>query len=367
MDFFATAAKGTEPPLKSELRELGLSGVRADRGGVHFGGAWEAAMKVCLWSRIAMRVFVRLRAFPAEDADSLYAGVRAIDWREHLSPRHTLAVRATGRAKSLTHAGFVAQKTKDAIVDRIRDEAGARPSVDVDDPDVLVAVHLARGQAEVHLDVGGAALYARGWRAMGGDAPLRETLAAAVVRLSGWDRTRPLVDPMCGSGTIPIEGWLLAAGDAPGLGRRFGLERWASFDDSLARTLAALREEARGRRSENGPDVLGSDVDETAITVARHNARAARARTRFLVRPVSALPPTGPASTVIVNPPYGERLAAGEALYREMAQALRLLRGHAVHVLAGSRAIEEAMGMRPAKRHEIWNGPIACRLLSYEI
>src|SRR5215469_6405912 len=195
MRFFATAAKGTEPALRDELRELRLPRVRADRGGVHFEGEMTDAATACLWSRVAVRVLLEVATFHAPDGGALYDGTRAVDWGAWMTPRTTMAVRATCRSSALTHSQFVAQKTKDAVVDRLRDRFGARPSVDRADPDVGVTLHLARDRATLYLDVGGAALHDRGWRTRPGPAPLRETLAAAVVRLSGWDRVRPLADP----------------------------------------------------------------------------------------------------------------------------------------------------------------------------
>ncbi|HEX3344142.1 MAG TPA: THUMP domain-containing protein, partial [Polyangiaceae bacterium] len=253
MKFFATAAKGTEPALRDELRELRLRGVRADRGGVHFEGQLVDAARACLWSRVAVRILVEVAVFAAPDGEALYEGARAVPWATWMTPRTTLAVRATCRSSRLTHSQFVAQKTKDAVVDALRDRFGERPSVDRDDPDALLAVHLARDEATLYLDVGGSSLHERGWRAKAGAAPLRETLAAAVLRLSGWDRERPLVDPMCGAGTIAIEAAAWSRRVAPGLARaRFGLERWASHDDAERRAMVALREEARAAKRADG-------------------------------------------------------------------------------------------------------------------
>jgi len=198
LPFFATAAKGTEGALRDELRELRIPGVRADRGGVHFGRTWEDAWLACLHSRIAMRILAEVARFPAPSGESLYQGVRAVDWSAWLSPRHTLAVTANCRSGALTHTGFIAQKTKDAIVDPLRDRFGDRPSVDRKDPDLHVFVHLVRDEAVVYLDLAGESLHRRGYRSEHGEAPLKDTLAAAMLRLCGWDRASPLVDPMCG-------------------------------------------------------------------------------------------------------------------------------------------------------------------------
>jgi 23S rRNA G2445 N2-methylase RlmL len=369
--FFATAAKGTEPALRDELRELRVRGVRADRGGVHFEGGLADAARACLWSRVAARVLLEVATFEAHDGDALYAGVRAIDWTEWMTPRTTLAVRATCRSGRLTHSQFIAQKTKDAIVDALRDSAGARPSVDRDDPDVGVAVHIVRDSAKLYLDAGGASLHERGWRARGGAAPLRENLAAAVVRLSGWDRRSPLLDPMCGAGTLAIEAAAWAHRVAPGLSReRFGLERWADHDDAARAAMRELRQLAASARLPVGPEVptiRASDIDQRALARTRENARAAGLEVVVERCDARSIAPLVPAGTVVTNPPYGERLEADRGLYDGIARSFRALHGHTIAVLAGTPGIAQAMGRDPDRWWALYNGPIECRLLVYGI
>ena len=371
MRFFATAAKGTEPALRDELRELRVRGVRADRGGVHFEGPLGDAARACLWSRVAARILLEVASFEARSGDALYDGLRTVDWTEWMTPRTTLAVRATCRSSHLTHSQFIAQKTKDAIVDALRDRAGARPSVDRDDPDVGVAVHIARDRATVYLDVGGASLHERGWRARGGAAPLRENLAAAVVRLSGWDRERPLLDPMCGSGTLAIEAASLALHVAPGLSRaRFGFERWADHDGAAKAAMRDLRQDARGARLQgerDAPTIRASDIDERALERTRENARDAGVDLVVERRDARALAPLAPPGTVVTNPPYGERLEADRDLFDDLARSLRGLHGHMIALLAGAPGIGQAMGRDPDRWWALYNGPIECRLLVYEI
>jgi putative N6-adenine-specific DNA methylase len=262
----------------------------------------------------------------------------------------------------------VAQKTKDAVVDALRDRFGARPSVAREDPDVLLAVHLAKDKATLYLDVGGASLHERGWRAHTREAPLRETLAAAVLRLSGWDRQRPLVDPMCGAGTIAIEAAAWARRMAPGLAReRFGFERWASHDEATRRLVQGLREEARAAALREGPPVHASDVDARAVALTRQNAREAGVDVVVEQRDVRALVPLDPPGFVVTNPPYGERLEGDRALYEGLASATRRLHGHTVALLAGTPAIAHAMRREPDRWWALYNGPIECRLLVYSI
>jgi 23S rRNA G2445 N2-methylase RlmL len=368
MDFFATAAKGTEGALRDELRELHFGGVRADRGGVHFVGTWDEGFRACLLSRIAVRVLMPLSRFPAKDARSLYAGVRAIDWTPFLSSKQTLAVRATGQADALNHTQFVAQKTKDAVVDQIRDRSGARPSVSLEGADVEIFVHLAKGEATVYLDCAGDSLHKRGYRTRIGEAPLKEPLAASMLRLSGWDRTSPLVDPMCGSGTIVLEAALWARNIAPGIWReRFGIERWALHDDTRRLRVREIRDEARAAERSHAPDILGSDIDATILDAARANAKAARVNVTFNYGDVRALASSLERGFVVTNPPYGERLEGGESFYQDMAKALRGRKGSTVAVLTGTPEIEKAMKLKPSKWVILFNGPIECRFFVYEM
>jgi 23S rRNA G2445 N2-methylase RlmL len=364
--FFATAAKGTEPALRDELRELGLRGVRADRGGVHFEGTVGDAARACLWSRVAIRVLLEVARFEARGADALYAGVRAVAFDRWMTPKTTLAVRATCRSSRLTHSQFVAQKTKDAIVDGLRDRFGARPDVALDDPDVGIAVHLAKDQATVYLDVGGSSLHERGWRPRSGEAPLRETLAAAVLRLSGWDREQPLCDPMCGSGTIAIEAAQWARRIAPGLGRaRFGFERWASHDEGEREGMRSLREDALAAVRPDGPLVRASDVDPRAVERTRGNAREAGVDLVLARRDVRDLEPLDPPGFVVTNPPYGERLTSDAGLQEAMTRSLRGLRGHTVALLTADPGLARAMRRDPDRWWILYNGPLECRLLVY--
>ena len=366
--FFATAAKGTEPALRDELKEMRLEGVRADRGGVHFTGGLSDAALACLWSRVAVRVLLEVSQFDSPSEDTLYAGVRRVDWSEWLTLETTLAVRATCRSSRLTHSQYVAQKTKDAIVDSLRDRLGARPSVDRDDPDVLVAAHLAEDQLTLYLDVGGSSLHERGWRAKAGEAPLRETLAAAILRLSGWDRRRPLVDPMCGAGTIAIEAAAWSRRLAPGLARkRFGFERWASHDEKMRTGMRELREGARASALRQGPPIVARDIDPRSVELARANAKAAGVSIVIEEGDLRRAPPPSEPGFVVTNPPYGERLDADAAFQEEVAQALSRMRGQTVAVLSGAPELRAAIRRKPERWWVLYNGPIECRLLLYEM
>jgi putative N6-adenine-specific DNA methylase len=240
--------------------------------------------------------------------------------------------------------------------------------VDLDDPDVLLFVHLARDQATVYLDLGGGSLHRRGWRTRAGDAPIKESLAAAILRLSGWDRETRLVDPMCGAGTLPIEAALWARNVAPGLEHeRFGFERWACHDEAAVRRTAEHRERARAKVREASPPIRGSDVDLGALAAARENARDAGVQVTWQRASVRDLVLDGEPGIVVTNPPYGERLDASLDLYRDMARAFARAKGWTVAILAGTPDIERAMGRRAERALVVYNGDIECRLLLYRM
>lgn len=362
--FFATAAKGTEPLLRDELQELGLRRVRADRGGVHFGVDLADAYRACLWSRIAQRVLEPLADFACPNEDALYEGVRQVDWTQVLDARRTLAVRAACRSSRLTHTQYIAQRSKDAVVDQLRERLGERPSVDRQDPDVQLFVHLVKDRATVYLDYSGDSLHEHGFRQQQGAAPIKETLAAALVRYSGWDGESPLVDPMCGSGTLLIEAGLWAARRAPGLSRRqLGFERWADFDEAAQKTIADLREEARSAARPLSLSLIGSDTDARALEAARVNAEQAGLRVTLRLSPLTSAAPSADRGGFVVNPPYGERLERSASLGDEMAKVLRRF-GAYQRGLIVPRSFE--VPLRADRFLLVFNGAIECELRRYD-
>ncbi|MBK6518455.1 MAG: RNA methyltransferase [Polyangiaceae bacterium] len=364
--FFATAAKGTEGAVRDELRSLRFRGVRADRGGVHFSGELSEGARACVELRTPMRVLVQLARFDAPSEDALYEGVRRVAWEEHLTAKTTLAVRASTRSSALTHSRYVAQKAKDAIVDRLRERLGARPDVDLEDPDAVVSVHLAKDLATLYLDLSGQPLFLRGYRTEHHGAPLKETLAASLLFVGGWATDRDaFIDPMCGSGTIAIEAALLAEGRAPGTisERRFGFERWASFNTSARAALAQLKERAaeraeRARRAPR-PPIWGFDVDGGAVEIARANARRAGVDVRFDRRDARDLRLAEP-TTLVTNPPYGERISMTEAAWREAAAALTRDPDARVGLILGHPDMLRAIRTRPNKVITMMNGDLEC-------
>ncbi|MBM4144614.1 MAG: RNA methyltransferase [Lentisphaerae bacterium] len=368
LEFYASASPGTERALCEELRELGFASARLNRGGIPFRGTWREGWRACLQSRIAQRVFLLLGRFAAPDAEALAAGIGALDWRPYLTPRQTFAVASVCRGAAFAPDNVVTLKAKDALVDRIRADEGARPSVSRDDPDVRVFVYLVDARAAVYLDLAGEALHRRGYRTEAGEAPLRETLAAAILRLSGWNRRDRLADPMCGSGTIAIEAALWAGGAAPGLGReRFGFERWANFGAAQAEELRCLRGEMRRGAAPCAARIVASDVDPDVLGVARRNARAAGVRLAFRERSAMAMQADGEPGIVVTNPPYGMRLRAGAAFCRETAAAFSRLHGWRVCILAGSPEYRRQFALRPRAVFPLANGDLPCEFLIYDV
>ncbi len=368
LEFFAGCIPGTESALCEELRELGFPSVRLNRGGIPFRGEWKDGWRACLESRIAQRIQVRLLRFPCPTQDALYSGVQSADWWTYITHRQTLSVSAVCVASALRHSGFVALKTKDAIVDQLRAKDGKRPSVDREDPDVRVFVYLANDKASVYLDLSGDALHRRGYRKRAGEAPLRETLAAAIVRLSGWDRRSPFMDPMCGSGTIAIEAALWATHKAPGLAReRFGFERWANFSPADAAILRELRGSLRRAASAQAPRIQAGDEQPEALEAAKANARAAGVRLAFRQRSLFDLQAGEAPTLVVTNPPYGMRLEKDADLCRNVASAISRLHGWRFCLLAGSTDYERAIPAAPKERFPLVNGDIDCDFLVYDI
>jgi 23S rRNA (guanine2445-N2)-methyltransferase / 23S rRNA (guanine2069-N7)-methyltransferase len=377
--FFATCPKGIEPLLADELRQIGAEAVKETRAGVTFEGTLATAYRACLWSRLANRILLPLKSFPAASPEALYEGVRTIAWKEHLAPEGTLAVDFTTSQSAITHSHYGALKVKDAIVDQLREEFGARPSVDTAQPDIRVNVYLLRDEATISLDLSGESLHRRGYRAQTVEAPLKENLAAAILMRAHWPGIAKeggaLVDLMCGSGTLLIEGALIAADAAPGLARQyFGFLNWKQHDAAI---WSELIEEAHNRRDaglEKLPPIHGYDHDPLAIRSARDNLKRAGLGNLVAVerRELSACAPEeAPTGLVVANPPYGERLGeAGDmpALYAELgAQLKTCFPGWHAAVFTGNSELGKVMGLRATKMHTLYNGAIECKLLHFDI
>lgn len=368
---FAAVPRGAEELAAAELLILGISNAKPGRGGVSFHTNRSGLYRSNLWLRTASRVLIQLAQFSCSSPIELYLGVHAIPWQDIITPDMTLSVDCSLRDSLLTHSGFVALKTKDAVVDLIREVYGTRPNVDTTSPDVRINVHLYKNICTISLDSSGESLDRRGYRLERNEAPLRETLAAAVVALTGWDGSIPLADPMCGSGTIPVEAALMAAHIPPGLQRSFGFQRWLDYDPDLWERLC---EEAKGgiNRLPLGL-VTGYDLDSKALLLAGRNCTKAglEGQIHFFHAAMQDFRPEGEDGILILNPPYGKRLGVEDdlrELYCQIGDVMKKrCRGWTGYVLTGNLELAKYIGLKASRRFVLYNGAIECRLLKYDL
>lgn len=382
LNLFCTTPKGMEPLLATELEALGADGIEPATAGVGCRGDLEVAYRVCLWSRTANRLLLSLARFPAETPEVLYAGIQAIDWATHMGPDDTLAVDANVSNSQITHSRYAALKVKDAIVDQFRERHGRRPSVDTEQPSLRINVYIYRDQARLSLDLSGESLHRRGYRAHNTPAPLKENLAAAILLRAGWpaiaEQGGALVDPMCGSATLPIEAALMAGDVAPGLLRQYyGFLGWRGHD---IERWKALRQEAQARRQAGArriPPIFGFDADAQAVKLALDNVAAAGLQGKVHVEKrdardlrVMARMQEHP-GLVVVNPPYGERIGRDSdlpQLYYELGQMLqREFRDWHAALFTGNPPLARNLGIRSQETWTLYNGAIECKLLNYRL
>ncbi len=379
--FFATAALGLEPLLAAELIALGAAEVQEERAGVRFAGDLKIAYQACLWSRLASRVLLPLASFAAPDTEALYAGALTIDWSEQLAVTGTFAVDCALNRSQITHSQYAALKVKDAIVDQFRSRCGERPSVAVERPDLRVNLHILKDQATISLDLSGESLHRRGYRIDGVHAPLKENLAVAILLRGGWPEIAAnggaLADPMCGSGTLPLEAGLIATDTAPGLLRDyFGFLGWKQFDEALWHELRAeaLQRQRAGLERKLGP-IVGYDGDSRAIKAAWEHARNAGLDKliHFEKRQLREFgaPPGATAGLLVANPPYGERLGEESQLppvYNLLGEKMASqCAGWKAAVITSNPQLGRAIGLRAGKINTLYNGALKCQLLQFEL
>jgi 23S rRNA (guanine2445-N2)-methyltransferase / 23S rRNA (guanine2069-N7)-methyltransferase len=375
--FIATAPRGLTDLLARELSALGAEQLAQSGGSVHFEGALALGYRACLWSRVASRVLLVLAELQADSADEFHRQAAQIEWESHVSANGTLACDFSGVHPGITHSHFGALRLKDAVVDRLRERCGSRPQVELTRPAVRLHAHARGASIMVALDLSGESLHRRGYRREAGEAPLRENLAAGVLLRARWDEAaaaeQEFLDPLCGSGTLVIEAAMIAAHRAPGLDREyFGFLGWRGHDGPLWDTL---REEARAQVRTSLPNrIRGNDVDARVLQHAQHNASRAGVAalvsfehgTLAAVRPLAAAP-----GMICTNPPYGERLGdveAARALHAQLGQVLRQhFQGWDAAILSAAPHAARELRLRSYRVHELWNGPIACRLLRIDL
>ena len=395
---FLPCAAGVEAMLLDEIGRL-LPGTPAQsrRGGVSLAADAEGLMTLNLGSRLAQRVLLEVASAEYRHEDDLYALARRVDWAHWITPRQTLRVDTTAQRSPLRSLNFAALRIKDAVCDQLREQTGERPSVDTRRPDLQLLLHLSAQRAVLYVDSSGESLFKRGWREDKGDAPLKETLAAAMLAAAGWRGTPgeggALHDPCCGSGTIAIEAAQIACGIAPGLQRRFAFERLLPFATPEMRALMQrLKSRAQARVHAPAVPIFASDVSFRMLDFARRNAQRAGVAHAIdfhggdaLERPAPALPAELP-GTLMLNPPYGERIMVAGKAARPSEQdrdtpgdffprlAAHWKRAYTQHpagwtawVLSPDLKLPGTMRLKAALRVPLWNGPIECRLYRFDM
>ena len=382
--FFATCPKAMEPILADELGPLGAEDIKLTQGGVYFNGDLKVGYSACLWSRLANRVLLLLHSEAVDSVDELYDAVNKVEWTEHFDSDQTFLVDYAGRMRGIDNTHFGALKVKDAIVDQFRSKGELRPNIAKQEPDVRINVFITKGRVRISLDLSGESLHKRGYRREGGMAPLKENLAAALLIRAGWPEMaaagKPLMDPMCGSGTFLIEAAMMASDTAPGLLRwRFGLQMWKQHNVELWREVwdaAELRREVGEAAATS--EIHGYDGQPKAISKCRENLKQAGMTDRIRVshRELKDLKPlTHKAQQqlglVITNPPYGERLsevADIQYLYQHLGERLSQdFIGWELAVFTGNSELGKAVGLRSHKQYSFYNGAIKSQLLMYSL
>lgn len=370
--YFATVARGLEALAAQELEQLGATGIEPGFCGVAFTGDLALLYRVNLWARLPFRILMKLHEFPCQNAEELYQGVQSIDWSLYLTPDMTLAVNATGKTKQLNHTHFTALQVKNAIVDQQQDRFGNRSNVELQSPDLQINVHLDLDRCTVSLDSSGESLHRRGYRPAVGSAPLKESLAAALIQLSGWQPEQVFYDPLCGSGTLPLEASLKALNIAPGLFReRFGFETWLDADLTLLENLIQAAEASQ--REQLPAPIWGSDRDPAVIEQAIVNATHCGVSNHiyFATLDLSEVAAPTDHGVVFCNPPYGERLGRDSdlsAFYKNLGDVLKhQFKGWTAFVLSGNKELARSIGLRSAQRFAVYNGALPCQLMKYEL
>jgi putative N6-adenine-specific DNA methylase len=369
--FFATAPRGLEALLAQELAGLGAGEAIPVPGGVAFTGSWPTCYRANLWSRIASRVLWRVAEFGYRSEEDLYRAAREVDWPAHFEVGCRLRVNVSAQKSPLQSLDFATLRIKDAVCDRFRDAVGRRPDVDRARPDVRVHAFLEAAQGALYLDTSGEPLFKRGWRSSAGEAPLRENLAAGIVLLSGWKFDEPLLDPMCGGGTLLVEAAAMARGRAPGANRRFGFEKLKVFDFALWEKEKKVSQKSPG--PSNNLKIFGSDNDPRALNDARRNLAAAGVERWVKLERADVLERAAPApaGVMIANPPYGERLGSKDELagfYPKLGTALkRNFPGWRCHFFTADQRMPKLMRLQPSRRAPLFNGALECRLYEFRM
>ncbi|MBL8473855.1 MAG: class I SAM-dependent RNA methyltransferase [Rhodocyclaceae bacterium] len=369
--FFCPCPRGLEPLLVEELSGLGAQAPKTFPGGVAFRGGWDICARVNLESRLATRVLWHVDSGLYRSEDDLYGLAYEQRWEDWFDPRQSMKVHVTAIKSPLKSLNFATLRVKDGVCDRFRNRMGARPSINTTDPSVRVHAFLGERELTLYLDTSGTPLYKRGYKFAKVEAPLKENLAAGILRIAGWTPDQPLFDPMCGSGTFLLEAAQIALDRAPGLGRRFALE---TSGPCPAKVWKAAREAAEARAQPARPlQIFGADIDADQLVRAEQNLAAAGLSEAVKLRCEDVLLGSPPAASgvMVANPPYGVRLGEAEQLlgfYRALGDALKKrYTGWRCLFLSSDTAFPKNMGLRTSRRVPLWNGALECRIYEYAI
>lgn len=368
----ATTLAGLEQVLAAELEALDVEYIKVGTRAVTFSGNQRQMYEANVWCRTAIRILKPIRNFKAKDENDLYAQVQKIKWSDYLSLDQTFAINAAVSHSTFEHSLFVSQLTKDAIVDQFRKITGQRPSVDTVRPDLRINLHMHENMVTISLDSSGDSLHRRGYRLQTNVAPLNEVLAAGLVALSGWDKKSTFIDPMCGSGTILVEAAMMAQNIAPGLYRRdpYGFESWKDFNKDLFE-MTMTTAEAKAKQQPQ-TKIVGYDIDADYVQAARNNVDNTGLEDVITVEKANFFETRSSAENgiIVMNPPYNERIISDDInlLYKNIGDTLKNnYQGFDAFVFTGNLDAAKNIGLKAARRIPLFNGPIECRLLKYEL
>lgn len=361
---------GLEEVLEKELMQLGGKDITIFKRGVSVVGDLGFLYKANLCLHTALKIIIPITKFTADNEQELYDNIKLIDWERFISNSDTLMVESVLNSELFTHSQFVSQKVKDGIVDRFREKTGKRPDVDLLHPAFKLYVHIYKNEVSLNIDSSGDPLYKRGYRSDINEAPMKEVLAAGLVKLSGWEKHLLLVDGMCGAGTIAIEAALWANNIPPGYYRNeFGFMRWRNFDEKMYDTIY---ESSINKIKNDKVEIIANDIDFPSIKKAKINAKNAKVDDVITCTQQSFFDMTPPrqAGVVILNPPYGERLPVAEieTLYKEIGNKLKKdFKGFSAWIITSSPEAVKSIGLRPSRRIHIFNGSLECRYLKFDL
>lgn len=365
----AKTFQGLEEVLAQELTALGANDIEIGRRMVSFTGNKEMLYKANFCLRTAIRILKPIKTFEANDADEVYEAIKNITWEDYLDTNKTFAVDAVVFSEEFRHSKFVSYKVKDAIVDYFREKVGDRPGVRVNKPDVLLNIHIAETSCTLSLDSSGESLHRRGYRQEAVEAPLNEVLAAGMILMTGWKGECDLIDPMCGSGTIPIEAALIARNIAPGIFRKeFAFEKWNDFDANLFESI--YNDDSQEREFEH--KIYGYDNNLQANEIATRNVKAAGVKNDIILKlqPFQQFEKPTKKSIIITNPPYGERISSNDllGLYSMIGERLKhAFAGNEAWILSYRDECFDQIGLKATKRIPLFNGALECQFRQYEI